>query len=71
MISGRQSLWLLYREFDMETDGGHVYDMSDLVLLKCESDAKLGPFYHNWVNTILNLTETVPDNTLSSCCMRS
>ncbi len=31
MISGRQSMWLMYREFDLEEDGGHVYDMHDLM----------------------------------------
>ncbi len=54
----------MYREFDMEEEGGHVYDMSDIMVLKCESDAKLASFYHNWVNTILCLTEPIPDKSL-------
>ena len=64
MITGRQSLWLMYREFDLEEEGGHVYDMSDIMILRCESDAKLSSFYHNWVNTILCLTEPIPDKSL-------
>ncbi len=48
MLTGRQKLFLIYREFDVDDNVGVCYDLSDLMKVKCAGDHALEAFLTSW-----------------------
>ena len=64
LISGRQCLWMLYQEYNMEVERGELHDITDLGALKCEGDSKLRAYKSTWDYILQSMDETPSDKNL-------
>jgi len=55
-IKGRQILWMVCREFDVNTDLGFMYSIEDLSLLPYPGDGRMQEFLNKW-DEILSFLE--------------
>ena len=65
MITGRQSLWIVYREFALDEERGTLYDLSDLLAVRNpDGDKTLEIFFDEWETTIQAMSEDPPPSLL-------
>jgi hypothetical protein len=55
-LSGRQALYLLYREYDMNPHMGVAYDLTDLVAVKFRGDHQLREFQMEWMRKVSGMS---------------
>ena len=66
MMRGRQALLIVYREFNLDSERGLLYDLSDLMQVRCAGDqpVALEAFLASWEAVIEGLSEPQPEKTL-------
>ncbi len=61
-IMGRQILWMMCREFDVNTDLGFMYSIEDWSLIPFTSDGDVQGFPHTWdeITASMQMDQTEP-----------
>ena len=58
MITGRQALYIIVREYALDEERGSVYDLADLLAVKNpKGDASLEVFIEEWDDVLTSMTE--------------
>ena len=65
VLTGRQALYLLYREYDLNPHMGIAYGMMDLTSVKFRGDDKIRQLLMEWSEKVAGLSTRLPDETLA------
>jgi hypothetical protein len=65
MLKGRQSLWLVYREYDVNSTLGSMYTLTDLMNIKYTGDRDLRSFRDKWLMVLVGIKKPPTDEILA------
>ena len=56
-ISGRQQLWLVYKDYQLNAEHGEKFELEDLMQVEYPGDARLEDFILLWESTLVRMEE--------------